>query len=194
MKSLEVLVPEPIEPRLVQVEQRQGLAQLFADDQEAFIGHRCRRLGGKPLPPGVAREVLVFLDEVPVGDVLDTVHADAVDVEIVHPAEERGLHQLAGRDRTSALGRRSDRSPRRPRHSGTGCCRSRRGNRLPAGIARVRIGRMVLGLRIKKSFVAAARYAWVRAKAITTSTRKRSPRAWQAAIRARRSRLGVGHE
>ena len=57
-----------------------------------------KRSSRPPASPGGPGEVLELLHEVPVGDVVDAVHPDAVDAEVGHPAEQVGLHELPGRD------------------------------------------------------------------------------------------------
>ena len=89
-EPLEVFVPQAIQPLLSQQLGRH--LELFADHQE--LGVRRRALSRIPLSEMLARGVLEVADEVPVGDVLHAVHADAVDLEILHPALEERQHVL----------------------------------------------------------------------------------------------------
>ncbi|HYN38635.1 MAG TPA: hypothetical protein VES39_05235 [Rhodospirillales bacterium] len=77
-------MPQSVQPVLFQQVQR--LAQFFADHQEARVGGAGRTLFGCAPAKHVARQILVLLDEVPVGDVLHAVHADAVHMEVPHPS------------------------------------------------------------------------------------------------------------
>src|SRR5262245_48403275 len=68
-------------------------AEFLADNEEAFVG-ATETLRSEALlieAPGV---VFVLLDKIPVGDILHTVHADAVDMEVRQPALERRKHEL----------------------------------------------------------------------------------------------------
>jgi hypothetical protein len=50
-------------------------------------------------------EIFVFLNEIPILDVFNAVQAKPVDVEILHPADERGLHKLPAGRQCQALAR-----------------------------------------------------------------------------------------
>ena len=87
---LEAFVPETVEPLLAKYFER--FVELFPDDEKPFISAASRSLSREFLTPRFSCQVLVFLDEVPIVDVLHAVHADAVNMEIVDPSQETGLH------------------------------------------------------------------------------------------------------
>src|SRR3954451_4641766 len=46
--------------------------------------------------PGLPGRLFVFLYKIPVSDIFNTIHPDAIDPEIVHPTDDGCLHQLPG--------------------------------------------------------------------------------------------------
>src|SRR5262245_28181252 len=91
---LEALVPEAVEPALcwIGIDQAERLGQLLADDEEPLVGAAGREAGAIELA-GRRGELA---HEVPVLDVLDAVQAEAVDMEVLHPAGERREHETPG--------------------------------------------------------------------------------------------------
>src|SRR4051794_21521593 len=104
---LETLVPQPVETPRGLTEQVERERQLLANDQEPGIGPSTKPLTLPALIPDVVGALPEVGQEVPVGDVLDAVDPDAIQVEVAHPAEHLGQHELArGKDRLHLSGDR----------------------------------------------------------------------------------------
>src|SRR5438132_538531 len=98
------VIPESIETPLR--EKPEWKRQLLADDEEAFVSAGGGETGPLPaLVPKITGVILIFAHEVPVGNILDTVHTDTVDAKIAHPARDVGVHQSASGRFVSSVAR-----------------------------------------------------------------------------------------
>src|SRR5581483_2655400 len=100
--TLEILVPETIQPFLLQKRHRNR--EFLAHDKEALIGASGTALRRLPaLPPEIPGIVLELLHEIVIHDVVDAIHPNAINFEIQHPAGQLCFHNLPRRNRRNSL-------------------------------------------------------------------------------------------
>src|SRR5258708_10990503 len=92
--SAKAVIPEGVETPLG--EQFERTRQLLSHHEEALVSAGWVETGRLPaLVPKIPGVILISTYEVPVGNILHTIHADAINAKIAHPARDIGVHQGA---------------------------------------------------------------------------------------------------